>query len=99
MILFIALLDIYCISYVIKRACEYSVKEYKADQDPAKFKSVKTGRGPLGPEWKVGIFTRIITFKCGSHTVCLFLFLFCDRRKTFSTTPAVHICVPINSSR
>ncbi|XP_019716772.1 phosphatidylinositol transfer protein alpha isoform-like [Hippocampus comes] len=32
-----------------------SDKEYKADQDPAKFKSAKTGRGPLGPEWKKDI--------------------------------------------
>ncbi|XP_077422679.1 phosphatidylinositol transfer protein alpha isoform-like [Vanacampus margaritifer] len=29
-----------------------SAKEYKADQDPAIFKSEKTGRGPLGPEWQ-----------------------------------------------
>ncbi|XP_041668570.1 phosphatidylinositol transfer protein alpha isoform-like [Cheilinus undulatus] len=29
-----------------------SPKDYKEDQDPAKFKSVKTGRGPLGPNWK-----------------------------------------------
>ncbi|XP_077468015.1 phosphatidylinositol transfer protein alpha isoform-like [Stigmatopora argus] len=29
-----------------------AAKEYKEDQDPAKFKSEKTGRGPLGPEWK-----------------------------------------------
>lgn len=27
-------------------------KDYKAEEDPAKFKSVKTGRGPLGPNWK-----------------------------------------------
>ncbi|RXN06974.1 phosphatidylinositol transfer beta isoform isoform X1 [Labeo rohita] len=26
--------------------------DYKADEDPAIFKSVKTGRGPLGPNWK-----------------------------------------------
>ncbi|XP_057688445.1 phosphatidylinositol transfer protein beta isoform-like [Corythoichthys intestinalis] len=26
--------------------------DYKQDEDPAKFKSVKTGRGPLGPFWK-----------------------------------------------
>lgn len=26
--------------------------DYKAEQDPSKFKSVKTGRGPLvGPDW------------------------------------------------
>ncbi|XP_048045631.1 phosphatidylinositol transfer protein beta isoform isoform X4 [Megalobrama amblycephala] len=25
--------------------------DYKADEDPAIFKSVKTGRGPLGPNW------------------------------------------------
>ncbi|XP_075892615.1 phosphatidylinositol transfer protein alpha isoform-like [Nelusetta ayraudi] len=27
-------------------------KEYKAEMDPAVFKSEKTGRGPLGPNWK-----------------------------------------------
>ncbi|KAM6959110.1 phosphatidylinositol transfer protein, alpha a [Aplochiton taeniatus] len=27
-------------------------KDYKADEDPAIFKSQKTGRGPLGPNWK-----------------------------------------------
>uniref|UniRef100_A0A3Q0SIC3 Phosphatidylinositol transfer protein beta isoform n=1 Tax=Amphilophus citrinellus TaxID=61819 RepID=A0A3Q0SIC3_AMPCI len=26
--------------------------DYKADEDPAIFKSIKTGRGPLGPNWK-----------------------------------------------
>uniref|UniRef100_A0A8C8DXI3 Phosphatidylinositol transfer protein beta isoform n=1 Tax=Oryzias sinensis TaxID=183150 RepID=A0A8C8DXI3_9TELE len=26
--------------------------DYKPDEDPAKFKSAKTGRGPLGPDWK-----------------------------------------------
>ncbi|KAM9853545.1 phosphatidylinositol transfer protein alpha isoform-like [Aulostomus maculatus] len=29
-----------------------SGKDYKADQDPAIFKSEKTGRGPLGPGWQ-----------------------------------------------
>lgn len=28
-------------------------QDYKAEEDPAKFKSIKTGRGPLGPNWKV----------------------------------------------
>ncbi|KAM6163667.1 phosphatidylinositol transfer protein alpha isoform [Rhynchocyon petersi] len=27
-------------------------KDYKAEEDPAKFKSIKTGRGPLGANWK-----------------------------------------------
>ncbi|KAG8450755.1 hypothetical protein GDO86_003142 [Hymenochirus boettgeri] len=27
-------------------------KDYKPEEDPAKFKSVKTGRGPLCPDWK-----------------------------------------------
>ncbi|XP_029533955.2 phosphatidylinositol transfer protein beta isoform-like isoform X1 [Oncorhynchus nerka] len=26
--------------------------DYKAEEDPALFKSAKTGRGPLGPNWK-----------------------------------------------
>ncbi|XP_074535572.1 phosphatidylinositol transfer protein beta isoform-like [Halichoeres trimaculatus] len=29
-----------------------SSKDYKEEEDPAKFKSEKTGRGPLGPNWK-----------------------------------------------
>ncbi|XP_058139081.1 phosphatidylinositol transfer protein alpha isoform isoform X1 [Dasypus novemcinctus] len=27
-------------------------KDYKAEEDPGRFKSIKTGRGPLGPNWK-----------------------------------------------
>ncbi|KAK7926164.1 hypothetical protein WMY93_008474 [Mugilogobius chulae] len=27
-------------------------KDYKPDEDPCRFKSVKTSRGPLGPDWK-----------------------------------------------
>uniref|UniRef100_A0AAR2KGK4 Phosphatidylinositol transfer protein alpha isoform n=1 Tax=Pygocentrus nattereri TaxID=42514 RepID=A0AAR2KGK4_PYGNA len=27
-------------------------KDYKPEEDPATFKSAKSGRGPLGPEWK-----------------------------------------------
>lgn len=27
-------------------------QDYKEAQDPTKFKSVKTGRGPLGPKWQ-----------------------------------------------
>lgn len=28
-------------------------QDYKPDEDPALFHSEKTGRGPLGPGWKV----------------------------------------------
>ncbi|XP_019740819.1 phosphatidylinositol transfer protein beta isoform isoform X3 [Hippocampus comes] len=31
---------------------QVSASDYKQDEDPAKFKSIKTGRGPLGPLWK-----------------------------------------------
>uniref|UniRef100_A0A3Q3EF01 Phosphatidylinositol transfer protein alpha isoform n=1 Tax=Labrus bergylta TaxID=56723 RepID=A0A3Q3EF01_9LABR len=27
-------------------------KDYKPEEDPCRYKSVKTGRGPLGPDWK-----------------------------------------------
>ncbi|KAM4545892.1 phosphatidylinositol transfer protein alpha isoform [Odontesthes bonariensis] len=27
-------------------------KDYKPEEDPCRFKSAKTGRGPLGPDWK-----------------------------------------------
>lgn len=30
-----------------------SVQDYKPEEDPCRYKSVKTGRGPLGKDWKV----------------------------------------------
>uniref|UniRef100_UPI0037E96A4F phosphatidylinositol transfer protein alpha isoform-like n=1 Tax=Semicossyphus pulcher TaxID=241346 RepID=UPI0037E96A4F len=32
-------------------------KDYNPEEDPAKFKSQKTGRGPLGPDWKKELAT------------------------------------------
>lgn len=32
--------------------------DYKPEEDPAQFKSVKTGRGPLGPNWKKELVTK-----------------------------------------
>lgn len=29
------------------------LQDYKPEEDPSKYKSVKTSRGPLGPDWKV----------------------------------------------
>ncbi|XP_066551239.1 phosphatidylinositol transfer protein alpha isoform [Amia ocellicauda] len=31
---------------------QVNAKDYKPEEDPTKFKSQKTGRGPLGPNWK-----------------------------------------------
>uniref|UniRef100_A0A8C2GD99 Phosphatidylinositol transfer protein alpha isoform n=1 Tax=Cyprinus carpio TaxID=7962 RepID=A0A8C2GD99_CYPCA len=31
---------------------QVDTKDYKPDEDPATFKSQKTNRGPLGPDWK-----------------------------------------------
>ncbi|TMS07595.1 phosphatidylinositol transfer protein beta isoform-like [Larimichthys crocea] len=36
---------------IADRSC-ISTKDYNPEHDPAIFKSEKTGRGPLGPEWK-----------------------------------------------
>ncbi|XP_028275715.1 phosphatidylinositol transfer protein alpha isoform-like [Parambassis ranga] len=36
---------------IADRSC-INAKDYKPEQDPAVFKSEKTGRGPLGPDWK-----------------------------------------------
>lgn len=30
-----------------------SLQDYKPEEDPCRFKSMKTSRGPLGPDWKV----------------------------------------------
>uniref|UniRef100_A0A4W4F4X4 Phosphatidylinositol transfer protein alpha isoform n=1 Tax=Electrophorus electricus TaxID=8005 RepID=A0A4W4F4X4_ELEEL len=32
---------------------QVDTKDYKPEEDPATFKSAKTGRGPLGPAWKM----------------------------------------------
>ncbi|XP_026544724.1 phosphatidylinositol transfer protein alpha isoform isoform X1 [Notechis scutatus] len=37
---------------IADRSHVLSRQDYKPEEDPAKFKSVKTGRGPLGPNWK-----------------------------------------------
>ncbi|KAI7800806.1 phosphatidylinositol transfer protein, alpha a [Triplophysa rosa] len=36
----------------IANRSQVETKDYKPDEDPATFKSEKTGRGPLGPNWK-----------------------------------------------
>ncbi|KAM9360566.1 phosphatidylinositol transfer protein beta isoform-like [Symphorus nematophorus] len=36
---------------------QVSAADYKPEEDPAKFKSEKTGRGPLGPAWKKELLT------------------------------------------
>lgn len=37
----------------VASSCRLSPQDYKPEEDPCKFKSVKTGRGPLGPDWRV----------------------------------------------
>ncbi|CAM4566456.1 unnamed protein product [Lepidochelys olivacea] len=44
--------DVEVIHIDIADRTQVSEEDYKADEDPALFKSVKTGRGPLGPDWK-----------------------------------------------
>ncbi|KAJ4941761.1 hypothetical protein JOQ06_011635 [Pogonophryne albipinna] len=41
---------------------EVSAADYKPDEDPAKFKSAKTGRGPLGPAWKRNFVRSCVAF-------------------------------------
>lgn len=89
-------------------------QDYKPDQDPAIFKSEKTGRGPLGPDWKVLDLLSLLTvvnsvkdMKWPSLKVSLCVFMLsvhlCVCRKNLLTTPIVHTCVliswsPLNSS-
>ncbi|KAM9810392.1 phosphatidylinositol transfer protein beta isoform-like isoform 1-T1 [Neosynchiropus ocellatus] len=46
---------------------QVSAADYKADEDPAIFKSSKTGRGPLGPCWK-----RELTGKTDCPKMCAY---------------------------
>ena len=38
------------------------IQDYKPDEDPSKFQSTKTGRGPLQPNWMVRTCTYIIEY-------------------------------------
>lgn len=42
-----------CPHFVLFLCVCVSLQDYKPEEDPCKYKSVKTGRGPLGPDWKV----------------------------------------------
>ncbi|XP_046891283.1 phosphatidylinositol transfer protein, alpha a [Hypomesus transpacificus] len=44
--------DVEVIHIDIADKSQVETKDYKPEEDPATFKSVKTGRGPLGPNWK-----------------------------------------------
>ncbi|XP_053871108.1 phosphatidylinositol transfer protein beta isoform-like [Malaclemys terrapin pileata] len=44
--------DVEVVHIDIADRTQVSEEDYKADEDPALFTSVKTGRGPLGPDWK-----------------------------------------------
>ncbi|XP_063127062.1 phosphatidylinositol transfer protein beta isoform isoform X2 [Rattus norvegicus] len=48
--------------------------DYKADEDPALFQSVKTKRGPLGPNWKCDLGWKLNTTNSAAkteHSDCL----------------------------
>lgn len=47
---------VYCGGGVCWGTFAIFLQDYKPEEDPCKFKSVKTGRGPLGPDWKVQLF-------------------------------------------
>lgn len=47
------------------------MQDYKPEEDPAKFKSVKTGRGPLGPNWKVGNASCLLGVALGLPSECV----------------------------
>ncbi|XP_048374635.1 phosphatidylinositol transfer protein alpha isoform [Sphaerodactylus townsendi] len=44
-------------------------KDYKPEEDPSKFKSIKTGRGPLGPNWKKEIVKSDCPYMCAYKLV------------------------------
>ncbi|XP_073322020.1 phosphatidylinositol transfer protein beta isoform-like [Pagrus major] len=44
--------DVAVVPIDIADRSQVSAADYKESEDPARFKSAKTGRGPLGPNWK-----------------------------------------------
>lgn len=51
----------------------FSFQDYKPEEDPALFQSAKTGRGPLGPDWKVETWRRSFPSCCLPVSECLTL--------------------------
>lgn len=45
-----------------------SLQDYKPEEDPCRYKSVKTGRGPLGPDWKVWSFSMLLMSQLVKNT-------------------------------
>ena len=43
--------------------CIIITQDYKPEEDPSKFQSTKTGRGPLQPDWKVHTYMYLSTYK------------------------------------
>ncbi|KAJ8332249.1 hypothetical protein SKAU_G00427940 [Synaphobranchus kaupii] len=50
--------DVEVVHINIADRSQVAANDYKEDEDPALFKSVKTGRGPLGPNWKKELATK-----------------------------------------
>lgn len=75
----------------------YFLQDYKEEQDPSKFKSEKTGRGPLGPDWKVfnSVFINNVKIVQFQRLLIVISYRFTCRRN-WQMTPAVHICAPTN---
>lgn len=77
-------------------------QDYKPEEDPALFRSVKTGRGPLGPNWQVNYFLilaqagpglgQVEAWASGTSglAMCLHLYLCTDG---IVETSALHVCL------
>ena len=49
------------------------MQDYKPDEDPSKFQSTKTGRGPLQPNWMVRTYLHTYTHTY-IHTYRIYLY-------------------------
>lgn len=75
---------LYCYMPHIHLVCSGLYQDYKPEEDPCKFRSAKTGRGPLGPDWKVNntnifILTINATFRIMYYLLLLHYYFWCQK--------------------
>lgn len=71
-----------------------SVQDYKPEEDPCRYKSVKTGRGPLGKDWKVPNLVLLALFLASIMLASLIpsCLLLCLQKELHAKKDCPHMC-------
>lgn len=69
-----------------------SPQDYKPEEDPCRYKSVKTGRGPLGPDWKVQYRVHVGCRQNSCQIITVFEYTVFDKDETWFFFFFARIC-------